>query len=86
VRALESAADDTGEVRARRGHTDLIVTEERGVHAVDALLTGLHEPRSSHLDMLATIASRPLLEACYAEAVRAGYLWHEFGDLNLILP
>jgi S-adenosylmethionine:tRNA ribosyltransferase-isomerase len=86
VRALESAADASGEVHARRGHTDLIVTEERGVNAVDALLTGLHEPRSSHLDMLAAIAGRPLLEACYAEAARTGFLWHEFGDLNLLLP
>jgi S-adenosylmethionine:tRNA ribosyltransferase-isomerase len=36
--------------------------------------------------MLEAIAGRPLLEACYAEALRLGYLWHEFGDLNLILP
>jgi S-adenosylmethionine:tRNA ribosyltransferase-isomerase len=88
VRALESAVagDGDGTLRPAQGMTDLVVTEERGVRAVGGLLTGLHEPRASHLDMLAAIAGRPLLAACYAEAIGAGYLWHEFGDLNLLLP
>lgn len=86
VRALESALDGSGEVRAAHGWTDLVVTPGRGVHAVDGLLTGLHEPAASHLLMLEAVAGRPLLRACYAEALREGYLWHEFGDLNLLLP
>jgi S-adenosylmethionine:tRNA ribosyltransferase-isomerase len=53
---------------------------------VSGLLTGLHEPRSSHLLMLEAIAGRPHLEITYAEALRREYLWHEFGDLHLILP
>ncbi len=81
VRALESAADGR-----LTGWTELIVTEERGVSLVDGLLTGFHEPRASHLDMLAAVAGRDLLCACYAEAIAAGYLWHEFGDVNLLLP
>jgi len=86
VRALESAAEPDGTVHAASGRTDLVVTPERGVRVVDGLLTGLHEPAASHLDMLAAIAGRPLLDACYAAAVDHGYLWHEFGDLNLLLP
>jgi S-adenosylmethionine:tRNA ribosyltransferase-isomerase len=86
VRALESAADWDGTVHAASGRTDLVVTPERGVRVVDGLLTGLHEPAASHLDMLAAIAGRPLLDACYAEAMAHGYLWHEFGDVNLLLP
>ncbi|NEA60620.1 S-adenosylmethionine:tRNA ribosyltransferase-isomerase [Streptomyces sp. SID13666] len=86
VRALESAADGRGTVRAARGWTDLVLTPERGVHAVDGLLTGLHEPAASHLLMLEAVAGAPLLERVYAEAVRGGYLWHEFGDVNLLLP
>ena len=81
VRALESAWDGPAQ-----GWTDLVVTPERGVRAVDGLLTGFHEPRASHLDMLAAIAGVPLLERCYAAALDAGYLWHEFGDVNLLLP
>lgn len=86
VRALESAATPDGTVMAAAGWTDLIVTPDRGVYAVDGLLTGFHEPRASHLQMLAAVAGPDLLSACYREAIAAGYLWHEFGDINLLLP
>ncbi|GAA3457131.1 S-adenosylmethionine:tRNA ribosyltransferase-isomerase [Dactylosporangium matsuzakiense] len=86
VRALESAAGPDGRVVARSGYTDLIVTPQRGVAAVDGLLTGFHEPRASHLDLLAAVSAPDVLAAAYAEAVREGYLWHEFGDVNLLLP
>ena len=86
VRALESAVDARGRMRAADGWTDLVITPERGVYAVDGLLTGWHEPRASHLLMLQAVAGRPLLDLCYAEAIAGGYLWHEFGDVNLLLP
>ena len=72
-------------VRGASGWTNRIITPEHGVHAVDALLTGLHEPRASHLQMLEAIAGRDHLEAAYARAVEGRYLWHEFGDLHLLL-
>jgi S-adenosylmethionine:tRNA ribosyltransferase-isomerase len=86
VRALESAADDHGVVRPLDGWTDLVITPERGVRAVDGLLTGWHEPEASHLLMLEAVAGRPLLEASYDASLAAGYLWHEFGDVHLIVP
>ncbi|MFB7374502.1 S-adenosylmethionine:tRNA ribosyltransferase-isomerase [Streptomyces sp. NPDC056222] len=86
VRALESAADGSGLVRAAAGWTDLVVTPTRGVRVVDGLLTGLHEPEASHLLMLEAIAGRPALRRAYTEAVQELYLWHEFGDVHLILP
>jgi S-adenosylmethionine:tRNA ribosyltransferase-isomerase len=86
VRALESAAGDDGSVRAAAGVTDLVVDTDRGVRVVHGLLTGFHEPLASHLDMLAAIAGRDLLAATYRAAVDGHYLWHEFGDLNLLLP
>ena len=85
VRALESAVDADGRLRAASGWTELVITPARGVRVVDGLLTGLHEPRASHLLMLEAIAGRPLLDLSYAEALRERYLWHEFGDLHLIL-
>jgi S-adenosylmethionine:tRNA ribosyltransferase-isomerase len=85
VRALESAADEDGRVHAADGWTELVITAERGVRAVDGLLTGWHEPRASHLLMLEAVAGRPLLARCYAEALEHRYLWHEFGDVNLLL-
>ncbi|MEY9968952.1 S-adenosylmethionine:tRNA ribosyltransferase-isomerase [Streptacidiphilus sp. MAP12-16] len=85
VRALESAADAGDVLHAASGWTELVITPDRGVRVVDGLLTGLHEPRASHLQMLEAIAGRPLLDLSYAEALRERYLWHEFGDLHLIL-
>jgi S-adenosylmethionine:tRNA ribosyltransferase-isomerase len=63
-----------------------VVTPESGVRAVDGLLTGLHEPRSSHLRMLAAFAGPELLGRCYQAAIESRYLWHEFGDVHLMLP
>lgn len=86
VRALESAVDDRGRVVASRGWTDLIIASQRGLRAVDGLLTGFHEPRSTHLAMLEAIAGRDAVRRAYAAALDAKYLWHEFGDLHLLLP
>ena len=49
VRALETAADDQRSVHPGGGWTDAVITPERGVRAVDGLLTGWHEPEASHL-------------------------------------
>ncbi|MFF3505188.1 S-adenosylmethionine:tRNA ribosyltransferase-isomerase [Streptomyces sp. NPDC003247] len=86
VRAVESASGADGVVRAREGWTDLVVTPGRGVRVVDGLLTGLHEPEASHLLMLEAVAGRAAVDRGYEEALRGRYLWHEFGDLHLLLP
>ena len=85
VRALETVTDESGVAHPGEGWTSLIITPERGVRAVDGLLTGLHEPRASHLAMLEAICGREHLHLAYAEALRERYLWHEFGDLHLLL-
>jgi S-adenosylmethionine:tRNA ribosyltransferase-isomerase len=85
VRALESSVNRNGELTASEGWTELVITPARGVEFVDGLLTGFHEPRASHLAMLEAIAGREHLKKTYAAALEAKYLWHEFGDLHLIL-
>jgi S-adenosylmethionine:tRNA ribosyltransferase-isomerase len=84
VRALESAWTPAG-VRPRAGFTRLFVHPDRGVHAVDGLLTGFHDPATSHLALLVAFLSLDGVRNAYAEAARSGYLWHEFGDSHLIL-
>ncbi len=86
VRALESVVDEHGHVHPNEGWTETVVSPERPVRSIDGFLTGWHEPEASHLAMLEAIAGRPLLEASYAAALDEGYLWHEFGDVHLILP
>jgi S-adenosylmethionine:tRNA ribosyltransferase-isomerase len=85
VRALETVAELGGAVRAGSGWTDLVVTPERGLSVVDGLLTGWHEPEASHLQMLEAVAGPELLERSYRAALEHGYLWHEFGDSQLLL-
>ncbi len=86
VRALETAGREDGTVRPYDGWTDLVISPERGVHVVDGMITGWHEPASSHLMMLEAVAGRPLLRTSYEAALDLGYRWHEFGDTHLILP
>ena len=96
TRALESAADTDGDgngdgdgdgtVRARRGWTDLVLGPPRPARVVTGLVTGWHAPGASHLALLAAVAGDALVERAYAEAVRSGYRWHEFGDSCLLLP
>jgi S-adenosylmethionine:tRNA-ribosyltransferase-isomerase (queuine synthetase) len=86
VRALETVAAPDGTVSEGEGWTDLVVTPERGLRAVDGLLTGWHERESSHLQLLEAAAGAELLERSYRAAQARGYRWHEFGDLHLILP
>lgn len=84
VRALETAARP--EFAARAGWTSHVVTPQTGLRVVDGLLTGLHEPRSSHLRLLAAFHDDDLLRDCYDAAIARRYLWHEFGDVHLLLP
>ena len=84
VRALESAVDADGRVAASAGWTQLVIRPGRPVRAVDGLLTGFHDRDSSHLLMLEAVAGPELLRRSYQVASRAGYLRHEFGDLQLI--
>lgn len=85
VRALETVAGRDGTLHPGSGLTDLVISPERDIRAVDGLLTGWHEPRSSHLRLLEAMGGRQRLEDTYESALASGYLWHEFGDELLII-
>jgi S-adenosylmethionine:tRNA ribosyltransferase-isomerase len=94
VRALETVTDETGTTSAGEGWTDLVITADRKIRSVTGLITGLHEPRATHLTLLERVVAVGIgaslcgpchLERAYADARRLGYLWHEFGDSHLII-
>ena len=92
VRALETVTDRRGISHPGEGWTDLVVTPERELRSVNGLITGFHEPHATHLAMIEQVIAaaggdRPSLhlERAYDEALREGYLWHEFGDSHLIV-
>ena len=86
VRAIETALNEEGLVIPYRGNTELFIDENYKMKIADGLLTGFHEPRASHLNMLQSIAGYEHIDMAYREAIKAGYYWHQFGDLHLILP
>lgn len=81
VRALESAAKNG----VLSGTTNLYIDQQYPLKIADGIITGFHEPQASHLDMLSAFVSEQHLLQAYNHAIVAGYLWHEFGDMNLIL-
>jgi S-adenosylmethionine:tRNA ribosyltransferase-isomerase len=86
VPGVAPRASTGGPLPASAGWTRHLVTPQTPPRVVDALFTGLHEPRSTHLLMLNAFAGASLLRRCYAAAVEHSYLWHEFGDVHLLLP
>jgi len=86
VRTLETVTDIDGVTHPGEGWTNLVITPARGLRAVNAMLTGLHEPCATHLAMLEALTGLEHLKVTYAEALKERYLWHEFGDLHLIMP
>lgn len=85
VRALETIAREDGTMMAGEGWTRLHIDGHTRLKTVDGLVTGFHEPKASHLDLLCAFVNPSRLELAYSEAIRHGYLWHEFGDINLIV-
>ena len=86
TRALETVTDDRGVVGQGAGWTDLVLGPDRPSRVVDGIISGWHEPGASHLQLLEAVAGRDVVALAYDEAVREGYLWHEFGDSALLLP
>jgi S-adenosylmethionine:tRNA ribosyltransferase-isomerase len=86
TRALETVTDEDGGTRAGEGWTDIVLGRERPARVVTGLITGLHEPEASHLQLLEAVAGPELVAAAYERAVAERYLWHEFGDSMLFLP
>jgi len=85
TRAIESAARPDGTVATVSGWTDLVISPERPVRAVDGLITGWHNPEASHLLLVESVAGAELTQRAYNAAVAERYLWHEFGDSGLLL-
>lgn len=81
VRALETAIAKSN----LEGWTNLYVTAEYKLRLVDGIISGFHEPKASHLDLLTAFVPEQTLFAAYETAIEQKYLWHEFGDINLII-
>ncbi len=84
TRTLESAARETGHVRAGSGATDLCILPGHQFQAVDMLMTNFHLPKSSLLLLVAAFAGRELVLAAYRDAIARGFAFYSYGDAMLI--
>ena len=84
VRALEHAAGRTGTVVACEGLATQRLTERTGLRVVDAILTGVHEPNTSHFQLLRAFADEATLVRALQTMEALGYRSHEFGDSMLL--
>ncbi|MFN7972635.1 MAG: S-adenosylmethionine:tRNA ribosyltransferase-isomerase [Acidobacteriota bacterium] len=86
VRALEGCFASHGRLVTGEGVTDLRLGPGFRPRVVDALFTGMHEPGTSHFELLRAFIDDALLARAHARAESGGYLGHEMGDSSLILP
>ena len=84
VRALEHAATEDGLVRAGEGLATGRIGAGVRLRVVDAILSGTHEPGTSHYELLRAFLDDATLRRTSAELDARGYRTHEFGDSVLI--
>ncbi len=84
LRALESAADGDGGVRAGAAETTLFVTPGYRFRVVDLLLTNFHLPRSTLLMLVSAFAGHARIRAAYDHAIRQRYRFFSYGDAMLL--
>ncbi len=84
VRALEHAATGAGHVRAGEGLATQHIGRASQLRVVDAILSGTHEPGTSHYELLRAFLDDATLQRTSAELDARGYRTHEFGDSVLI--
>jgi len=85
ARTLETVWQRHGHFQADSGETDLTIHPPFAFHAVDALVTNFHLPRSSLLLLVCAFAGRDLILQAYEEAVRQRYRFYSYGDAMMIL-
>lgn len=85
VRALETAAQEKGEVVSMSGESRLFIMPEFQFKVVDALMTNFHLPRTTLLMLVSAFAGVELVRSAYEEAVRERYRFYSYGDAMLIL-
>ncbi|MDR1569488.1 MAG: tRNA preQ1(34) S-adenosylmethionine ribosyltransferase-isomerase QueA [Oscillospiraceae bacterium] len=85
VRALESASDEGGMVRAASGWTNIYLYPGVPIRAADALITNFHLPESTLLMLVSAMWNREAALSAYRLAVKESYRFFSFGDAMLIL-
>ena len=84
-RTIESAADETGHLKACSGWTEIFIYPGYQFKILDCLITNFHLPESTLIMLVSALAGREHVLAAYEEAVRERYRFFSFGDATLIV-
>lgn len=84
-RTIESAADETGHLRAGSGWTEIFIYPGYRFKILDGLITNFHLPESTLIMLVSALAGRENVLAAYEEAVKERYRFFSFGDAMLIV-
>ncbi|EKD83565.1 MAG: hypothetical protein ACD_39C00592G0002 [uncultured bacterium] len=85
VRTLESALDESGELKTGWQATDCFITPGYRFRAVDCFITNFHLPRSTLIVLVAAFCGREKILELYEEAIAKEYRFYSFGDSMLLL-
>lgn len=84
-RTIESAADETGHLKACSGWTEIFIYPGYQFKILDCLITNFHLPESTLIMLVSALAGREHVLAAYEEAVKERYRFFSFGDAMLIV-
>ena len=85
TRALESAADENGKLKATSMETDLTILPGYRFRVTNAMVTNFHLPRSSLLLLVSAFAGRELTLSAYQHAVDQRFRFYSYGDCMLVI-
>ena len=83
-RTVESAADETGHLKACSGWTEIFIYPGYQFKVLDSLITNFHLPESTLVMLVSALAGREHVLVAYEEAVKERYRFFSFGDAMLI--
>ena len=83
-RTVESAADETGHLKACSGWTEIFIYPGYQFKVLDSLITNFHLPESTLVMLVSALAGREHVLAAYEEAVKERYRFFSFGDAMII--
>lgn len=83
-RTVESAADDSGVVRAGCDNTEIFIYPGYRFKVLDELITNFHLPESTLVMLVSALAGREAVLAAYEEAIKERYRFFSFGDAMFI--
>ncbi|KQV81492.1 tRNA preQ1(34) S-adenosylmethionine ribosyltransferase-isomerase QueA [Rhizobium sp. Root1220] len=84
LRLIESAAQDSGEIRGWAGATGIFITPGYRFKAVDMLMTNFHLPRSTLFMLVSAFAGFETMHTAYKHAISTGYRFYSYGDASLL--